>query len=102
MFKFEGVSDNVLQERSRTADKQILCLQKFGQIELLKGKVIFKIFVELKLQFLVFCVCKPHETGQFTDLYGKFISSPLQLHDRSCETLSDTPTLKLEDESCNV
>ena len=49
-----------------------------------KGKVIFKIFVDLKLQFLVFLVCKPHETGRFTDLDGKFILSSVQIHDRLC------------------
>ena len=47
--------------------------------------------MDLKLQFRVFCICKPHKTGWFTDLDGKFILSPVQIHDHSCET-SDTPT----------
>ena len=33
------------------------------------------------------------------DLYGKFILSPVQLHDSSCEMLSDTPTLKRDVET---
>ena len=46
--------------------------RKLVKFNFVKGKVIFKIFVDLKLQFLVFCVCKPHETGRFTDLDRKF------------------------------
>ena len=49
----------------------------------------------------MFCVCKLRETGRFTDVDGKFILSPVQIHVHLCET-TDTPTLNLDNESCNI
>lgn len=34
---------------------------------------LYKIFVRLKLQFQVFCACKPDEIERFTNRYGKLI-----------------------------
>ena len=49
MFKFEGVSDNVLQERSRSElpINKFYASRNLVKLNFLKCKAIFKIFVEL-------------------------------------------------------